>query len=34
MVRGSNAKAGGQVGLAGAGWAEQHDVACFGEEPT
>ena len=34
MVRGGDAQAGGQVGLAGAGRAEQHDVAGFGEEPA
>ena len=34
MVGGGDAEAGGQVGLAGAGWAEQDDVAGLGEEPA
>ena len=34
VVGGGDAQAGGQVGLAGAGRAEQHDVAGLGEEPA
>src|SRR5688500_15477651 len=32
VVGGDHAESGGEVGLAGAGWAEQHDVAGLGEE--
>lgn len=34
MVRCRDPESGGQVGLAGAGWAEEDDVAGFGEEPS
>jgi hypothetical protein len=34
VVGGGDPQAGGQVGLAGAGRSEQHDVAGLGEEPA
>ncbi len=34
MVCGRDPESGSQVGLAGAGWSEQDDVAGFGEEPS
>ena len=32
VVGGDHAERGGEVGLAGAGWSEQHDVAGLGQE--
>ena len=31
LVAGRDGQGGGEVGLAGAGWAEEHDVACFAQ---